>query len=1140
MARAQLNKKWQDSSDIAADSDWQALRSDLLSLLGQVENRVADETMANPDPEQIARSAPRTQTRQSPKPEKNGAQPRHHEALQSVARTLSRVSERDQHTIDTAIEEIRDRHADIPKRRLGRVDDINDTVSSMAARLEQIGTNLRDGDPSPAGFNEISDQLGQLTYVVELLAGAVGETGQVKRLEAQIADIARLIGDAQKTGEGDIGARIESLLDQVRRLGDLQQQQADRPIAHLEELAVNQDNGLKSIENGVRSVYDRIDAIEQSLSGNPSDLGRLTDEIAAVSQEMANVSQLVKAGNGSSNTLLDRVDALNARVGQIEDRGSLDAVGGLQADVETLRDAIKGALEPRFKDIANQINSLGQIPASPGGEGLTASALEAQIRQLIARMDQTGEQLTDIKQLYSKSAMQAGSGDTPDMDALAELVATRASAAISRNIPAPAKAEIGMDSLAALEKRMTQMFADQGSGHDQSNAEEFAGVYEGIKQVDARLKSLEATLNGSLVQKAAPNEVLPSAPDVPVSKPASAQAAPAPFDDSMQTNPADDMPLIDPGFAPDTAAVQPPSAATPIPQPRDHPEARVNPRPDPSTHTFDPNSVERPSKPRSSLAPDVDPSFAGSPTTEAPRAAPMDRAGATNVGRNTFIEAARRAAQRQEELEPAASQSLIARALARFQNDTSSPQPDPSADIKTDARTERQERAALKAEAKAAKKAEKAAKRDNADAAQVGVDPTDATYEAKSGSFFSRHWRTLLLGAAVITISLLALNLVNQRLNNNAATTSETIGTETVPEADVPAPAAAVDPEATGSIDSMVRMVREQPSPVGQDLPDVLKQSLAGLPDNFTTGALPEATDSLSTPEPIPMALKLDLPPESIGPLALRQAAADGDARAQFEIAAIYGEGQATEQDFAESAKWYERSAAQGFVPAEYRLGSLYEHGKGVEKDLMQAKLWYQRAAEAGNRMSMHNLAALYASGELGTQEFSMAAEWFERAAVRGLTDSQFNLGMLYARGLGVPQNMPESFKWFSLAAAQGDDGAVTARDDIARSLDAETVNRLQTEIGSWQRTPIDIAANFAPIGTWTEDFNPGQTITDKNVIEKVQAALNRLGYDVGVPDGLMGPRTREAIKEFEKATGMSEVGAINPRLLAVLGSQPV
>ena len=77
-------------------------------------------------------------------------------------------------------------------------------------------------------------------------------------------------------------------------------------------------------------------------------------------------------------------------------------------------------------------------------------------------------------------------------------------------------------------------------------------------------------------------------------------------------------------------------------------------------------------------------------------------------------------------------------------------------------------------------------------------------------------------------------------------------------------------------------------------------------------------------------------------------------------------------------------------------------------------------------------------------------------------------------------------------------------------------------------------------LGTWSKDFNPGQAITAKDVVSKVQVALSHLGFDIGTPDGHAGPKTAEAIKAFERATGMTELGAINPRLLAVLGSQPV
>jgi len=98
----------------------------------------------------------------------------------------------------------------------------------------------------------------------------------------------------------------------------------------------------------------------------------------------------------------------------------------------------------------------------------------------------------------------------------------------------------------------------------------------------------------------------------------------------------------------------------------------------------------------------------------------------------------------------------------------------------------------------------------------------------------------------------------------------------------------------------------------------------------------------------------------------------------------------------------------------------------------------------------------------------------------------------------------------------------------------------LNDEIAAWRPAQIDLVANFAPIGTWERKFDPGRTIDATDIVRGVQMALSTLGFDVGTPDGLAGPKTADAIRAFERATGMSESGAINPRLLAVLGSQPV
>ncbi len=147
---------------------------------------------------------------------------------------------------------------------------------------------------------------------------------------------------------------------------------------------------------------------------------------------------------------------------------------------------------------------------------------------------------------------------------------------------------------------------------------------------------------------------------------------------------------------------------------------------------------------------------------------------------------------------------------------------------------------------------------------------------------------------------------------------------------------------------------------------------------------------------------------------------------------------------------------------------------------------------------------------------------------------------MLYARGLGVEQDLGQSYFWFSLAAAQGDQDAKGARDDVARSIDAARMQDLKNQIANWQAEEISLSSNYAPIGTWDPEFNPGPSIDKKEVVMGVQTALLKLGFSLGKPDGVMGPKTQDAIRGFERALGMNEVGEINPRLMAILSSQPL
>lgn len=54
--------------------------------------------------------------------------------------------------------------------------------------------------------------------------------------------------------------------------------------------------------------------------------------------------------------------------------------------------------------------------------------------------------------------------------------------------------------------------------------------------------------------------------------------------------------------------------------------------------------------------------------------------------------------------------------------------------------------------------------------------------------------------------------------------------------------------------------------------------------------------------------------------------------------------------------------------------------------------------------------------------------------------------------------------------------------------------------------------------------------------IREVQQALKDKGHDVGPVDGILGPQTENALKEYQKAQGMSASGELDSQTLSSLG----
>jgi peptidoglycan hydrolase-like protein with peptidoglycan-binding domain len=61
----------------------------------------------------------------------------------------------------------------------------------------------------------------------------------------------------------------------------------------------------------------------------------------------------------------------------------------------------------------------------------------------------------------------------------------------------------------------------------------------------------------------------------------------------------------------------------------------------------------------------------------------------------------------------------------------------------------------------------------------------------------------------------------------------------------------------------------------------------------------------------------------------------------------------------------------------------------------------------------------------------------------------------------------------------------------------------------------------------------------DRAEVERVQKALKQMGHDPGPIDGVMGERTRDALRAYQKKQGIGATGRLDDATLAKLGQSP-
>ncbi|NZD49134.1 peptidoglycan-binding protein [Rhizobium leguminosarum] len=441
----------------------------------------------------------------------------------------------------------------------------------------------------------------------------------------------------------------------------------------------------------------------------------------------------------------------------------------------------------------------------------------------------------------------------------------------------------------------------------------------------------------------------------------------------------------------------------------------------------------------------------------------------------------------------------------------------------------------------AASKAEK--KGATADKAGKASDKTGRT------SAFSRYRRPILLAVGAVLLAIMAFPLARTLTSGERAPQPPAEVSALTGAAENPAPAlpeatpaqpdaAALGTTAAEAVPPAAEQAQPEATPpvAGEHLTDMVPldgEGAATLAPPAPSGAAQETSGFVPAPAP-QAAITI---PDTVQPKSLADAASSGDALALFEIGARYSDGRnGMTVDQKQAASWYQLAADKGFAPAQYRLGSMYEKGNGVERDITKAKAFYEQAANQGNASAMHNLAVLYASGALGQQDYATAASWFTKAANLGITDSQFNLAILCARGNGVPADLEESYKWFAIAAKGGDKDAAQKRDEVAKAMKPDQLERARAKADLWKPEPVDHRTNAIDIpDEWAGTGAKTASVDMKKAVRNIQAILNNNGFDAGVPDGEMGAKTVTAIKNFQKSVGQEPDGRVTDATVKAL-----
>jgi TPR repeat protein len=236
-------------------------------------------------------------------------------------------------------------------------------------------------------------------------------------------------------------------------------------------------------------------------------------------------------------------------------------------------------------------------------------------------------------------------------------------------------------------------------------------------------------------------------------------------------------------------------------------------------------------------------------------------------------------------------------------------------------------------------------------------------------------------------------------------------------------------------------------------------------------------------------------------------------------------------------------SARAGYGPARIRIARALRADTSNPENAVTARRILLEEANAGYPFAQFLVAIMMANGEGGAANPDGASNWMFEAATAGLSAAQ------YRYGLSLVDSDPDAaLPWLLKAARQGHVGATYALASVLATNpgNQDRLNRalywthlaLRGGHPDAPRLLASLRGANTPGNTSNQSGNrpaaaaPVPAVQQPNLIARMQDALSRLGYDPGPVDGMMGARTRTAIRAFERSVDLSETGSPSEEVL--------